>query len=137
MNNKSSLIVLVLLLFVFINSCVTDKIVQQTGVQEIVFGSGGGFTGNETTYTLNPNGELNENNKTLGLSKKLTKETTSHIFILAQELKNYSFNNPDNLYSLIEVKTKDGSNRIVWGFGSTTVSKKVTDLFDQLTSKTK
>ncbi len=126
-----------LLLLLLLNTCATDKLAQQTGVEEITFGSGGGFTGKVTSYELNTNGQLTEKENPNGLSKKLSKESTSQLFALAQGLKTYSFNKPDNLYSFIEIRAKKNTNRIVWGFGSTQVSEQTTQLFNKLVAQTK
>lgn len=126
-----------ILFLLLLHACTTNNLAQQTGVEEITFGSGGGFTGKVTSYVLNTTGQLTEIENPNGLSKKLSKETTSQIFALAQELKTYSYNKPDNLYSFIEIRTKENTNRIVWGFGATEVNDKTTQLFNKLTSQTK
>ena len=126
-----------LLLLLLLHACATDKLAQQTGIEEITFGSGGGFTGKVTSYVLNTTGQLTEKENPKGLSKKLTRETTTECFKLAQELKTYSYKKPDNLYSFIEIRTKENTNRIVWGFGSTHVNERTTQLFNKLISQTK
>jgi len=118
-----------ILFLIILNSCMTGKIAVKTGIDEINFGSGGGFTGEVKTYTLTAD------SKVLELEKELTKinsKETLKIFNEAKEIKDYTFNKPDNMYSFIEIKTKEKTNRIVWSFGSTTVDKKVTELHKRL-----
>ena len=118
-----------ILFLLMLNSCMTGKIAVKTGIDEINFGSGGGFTGEVKTYTLTAD------SKVLELEKELTKinsKETLKIFNEAKEIKDYTFNKPDNMYSFIEIKTKEKTNRIVWSFGSTTVDKKVTELHKRL-----
>jgi hypothetical protein len=59
------------------------------------------------------------------------------LFNQAKELKDLNFNEPENMYSFIEIKTKDKTNRIVWAYGSTTVDKNVIKLYNELLSTTK
>lgn len=122
-----------LLLLVMLNSCATSKIAK-TGIEQISFGSGGGFTGEVKFYTISADSKLLEKGNEL---KKLDSKKTLNLFTQATELKEYTFNAPENMYSFIEIKTKEKTNRIVWGFGSTTVNKKVTKLYNELTSTTK
>ncbi len=112
----------------------TGKIAVKTGIEEIQFGSGGGFTGEVKTYTLTADSKLLEKEKEL---KKIDSKKTLDLFNQAKELRDYNFNEPENMYSFIEIKTNEKTNRIVWGFGSTTVDKKVTELYNELISITK
>jgi len=107
----------------------TGKIALKTGIDEINFGSGGGFTGEVKTYTLTADSKLFELEKEL---TKINSKETLKLFNEAKELKGYTFNKPDNMYSFIEIKTKEKTNRIVWSFGSTSVDKKATELHEKL-----
>ena len=80
-------IYLLFILSIFI-SCSTNKAVVKTSVEEIRFGSGGGFTGKEITYTLNSNGKLTEGEKDL---KQIDSKTTLLLFKEAKKNKIYSF----------------------------------------------
>ncbi len=122
-----------IILLAFLSSCATSKIAK-TGIEQISFGSGGGFTGEVKTYTLTSDSKLLEKGNEV---KKLDSKKTLDLFNQAKELKEYSLNAPENMYSFIEIKTKEKTNRIVWGFGTTTVDKKVTELYNELTSTTK
>lgn len=118
-----------ILFLLILNSCITDKTAEKVGIDEIYFGSGGGFTGEVKTYRLTSDSKLLEENKEL---KKIDSKITSAIFIEAKEIKDYSFNKPDNMYSFIELKTKGKVNRIVWAFGSLEVDKKAIELHKKL-----
>lgn len=114
-----------LLLFTIFYSCTSDRLVSQTGIDEINFGSGGGFTGQVNNFKLMANGKLFDEIKKI---REVNSKTTLETFKKAQELKNYSFNSPDNVYSFIEIKSKGKINRIVWSLSSSDIDKKVTDL---------
>jgi len=118
-----------ILFLLILNSCLTGKIAVKTGIDEIYFGSGGGFTGEVKTYTLTADNKLLELDKVL---KKVDSKITLAIFNEAKEIKDYYFNEPENMYSFIEIKTKDKTNRIVWAFGSTKVDKKVIEIHTKL-----
>lgn len=107
----------------------TGKIGTKTGIEEIQFGSGGGFTGEIKTYVLTADSKLFEKEMEL---KKVDSRKTLELFNEAKGLKDYKFNEPDNLYSFIEIRTKEKTNRIVWAFGSTKVDKKVTEFHKEL-----
>lgn len=126
--------ILPLFLCILLNSCMTGKIATKTGIEEIHFGNGGGFTGEVKTYTLTSECKLIQNDKEL---KKIDSKITFEIFNSAKHLKDYQHNNPDNMYSFIELKTKEKTNRIVWSYNSTDIDKKVTELYDKLILTTK
>ena len=123
-----------LLLLVMLNSCATSKIVVNTGIEEITFGSGGGFTGVVKTYKLTSCGKLFEDDTEL---KKVSSKKRFELFKQAKVLKDVDFNRPDNLYRFIEIKTKEKTNRIVWSFGSMEIDKNALELYDSLISNTK
>ena len=121
--------ILAVLFLIILNSCITGNIGVKTGIYEIQFGSGGGFTGEVKTYILTADCKLFEEDKELN---KIKSKTTLEIFKEAQAINEHSFNEPGNMYSFIEIKTKDKTNRIVWAFGSTKVDKRVTELHKRL-----
>ncbi len=117
-----------------LTSCMTSKNIVKTGIEEISFGNGGGFTGEVKTFKLTAAAQLFEKDKEL---KKIELKKTLALFNQAKEFKDLNFNQPDNRYSFIEIKTSDKTNRIVWAFGSTTVDKKIIELYNELLSTTK
>lgn len=117
-----------------LNSCMTSKIAVKTGIEEISFGNGGGFTGEVKTYKLTSDCKLFEKETEL---KNVESKKTLELFNQAKELKDLNFNEPENMYSFIEIKTKDKTNRIVWAYGSTAVDKNVIKLYNELLSTTK
>lgn len=112
----------------------TSKIAVKTGVEEIIFGNGGGFTGEVKTYKLTADCKLFEKETEI---EKVESKKTMELFNQAKELKDLNFNEPENMYSFIEIKTKEKTNRIVWAYGSTKVDKKVIELYNALLTTTK
>lgn len=127
------------ILFLFVlASCSCQKSISQTGIESIRFGNGGGFTGATTTYSLSANGQLNKVDGDKNTSiKKVDSKTVKELFTNAKELTSYSYNEPENMSSFLEIQTKDAKQNIVWGFGSTKVDSRVTQLYDQLITLTK
>lgn len=106
---------------------------MQTGIKEINFGNGGGFTGEVKTYVLTADSKLLEKGKEL---KKVKSKTTLSLYNKALAVKDYSFNEPDNIYVFIEIKTNEKTNRIVWHVGSK-IDDKIIELYNNLISITK
>ena len=120
-----------------LNSCTAGKVAIKTGIEEIRFGYGGGFTGKVTTYLLMPDGHLSIEGKERKILKRIDLKSTLAIFTNEQEVETVSLNEPDNVYSFVEIKTRVKTNHIVWGFGSTQVPDKVVQLYNKLIFLTK
>lgn len=123
-------------LFILITliSCSTGRSIVKTTIEEIHFGSGGGFTGKELTYCLNSAGKLSSGEKNL---KQIDLKNTLLLFKEAKRFQKYSFNEPQNTYSFIAIQSNDSMNRIVWGQGSKKIDREITDLYNELMSLTK
>jgi len=112
-------------------SCVSSSKIQNTGVKEIRFGSGGGFVGKEDSYTLRSDGNIIDAND-LKINK-LKSRSTLDFFNLASNLRDYSFDHPSNHYYFIEIRSKDNSlNKIVWSDESDSVKTEVLTLHQKL-----
>lgn len=116
------------------SSCISGKGVTHTGIEEISFGGGGGFTGEIKKYTLTHNGDLINNGENI---KNISSRHTLELFTQAVELIDYSYNEPGNMYSFIQIKTNSKTNRIVWKFQAADLDQKVLSLYDSLMSITK
>lgn len=125
---------LIFLLFLSLSACMTSSKITETGIEFVQFGTGGGFTGEIKTYTLNSRGELFENDSEL---KRIDLNTTLTLFKSAKELSDYEFKEPGNMYSFIVIKKREGTNRIVWSFGNTKVNQHSIELHKKLIATTK
>ena len=103
---------------------------------QLRWGSGGGYAGKETMYTLLNNGQifvlekggqLTETGKTKG---KKAKELYAMIETLG--LQKLDFKHPGNTYDFIEVLSGDSVQRISWGEKDKPVDPKIKDFFGQL-----
>ena len=87
---NKTLIILTLLL----NSCMTGKQIAKTGVEKIQFGTGGGFTGVETMYTLNQDGDIKD--KSDSVLHNMSKKDVLELFEKASKNKDIEFQKPEN-----------------------------------------
>ena len=104
---------------------------------QLAFGSGGGFTGQVTEYTLLENGQLFETNS-------LTKETRElkRIGALARrqlwaaterlELQKRDFNHPGNQYAFLQRKRGETTHRVTWGSPGHPVPDDIRAVYQQL-----
>lgn len=109
---------------------------------QIIFGSGGGFTGAVTEYTLLENGQLFKGNSLRDefvSLKKIKKDVVKQMF------KNYDFlnigaetiNDPGNLYYFIQFKDKDKQERKITWNDQSAVSDNVKTYYGILSGLTK
>ena len=117
----------ILSVFVF-STCSTCKVTKLSPIREIQYGSGGGFTGNVTAYTLKSDGTLWRQNKQIA---KLSCEELSPIFELAEQLPKENYVQPGNMYSFIQVVMKDTIFYYSWT-ADKVPDLKVTELYTKL-----
>ena len=108
--------------------------------EQIIFGSGGGFTGKVMEYTLLKNGELflnntlkNENNKIKTLSKSETKEIFNKIKLL--NIEKIQFKHPGNMYYFVKLKSKESINEVIWGDNKFSEPNEIKEFYKLLISK--
>lgn len=119
-----TLLILILgILFLF--SCNSAKKINpyQYKNPKITFGSGGGFTGVESSYTLLDNGQLFQLTKMgqeFNRLNKIDKNKVTQIFETCKlfKLEEIKLNNPGNMYHYLDISIEGKQNRIVWGNGS-------------------
>lgn len=101
------------------------------------FGSGGGFTGVETTYVLLENGQLFQATSRPAKTEELSackRKEAKKMFETAESigLLDVKFMHPGNMYSFLEFEDDGRQCRVTWGDGEHTVDPKIKDLYDQL-----
>lgn len=128
---NKTLIILTLLL----NSCMTGKQITNTGVKQVHFGSGGGFTGIENIYVLDKDGSIKD--KDQNVVNELRKKEVLSIFENAKELADSKLNQPENMYSFITIISESDTNRLVWGQETSKVSPNILTLHGNLMNKIK
>jgi hypothetical protein len=125
--------------------CVTDfascrsqqKSVGTYTSRQLIFGSGGGFSGQVIEYILQENGQLSrsnslsEENKVLGT---LPQKEVQRYFEQAQQLKlsALNFKHPGNMYYFIRLKEGENVQEVVWGDADHQVPTQVQDLYQTL-----
>src|SRR6185369_164807 len=93
-------------------SCKNSKLIPEIRIENITFGSGGGFTGRITTYSLSPDGQLNlvEGEK-IDSIKKIDLQQMNEILEKAKALKGYQYNTSGNMNAFLEIKSDQYTQR--------------------------
>lgn len=121
----------ILLIVAFLwQGCSVNKAIQQTEVQEITFGYGGGITQDVTSYVIKSNGIVLQKDKII---RKIPKDELAEIYEDAANLGN-SFNYPQNTFSFIKVSKTNGESYYCWG---DVTAIPIITLFAKLNSYTK
>lgn len=113
--------------------------------QQVVFGSGGGFTGGVTEYTLNPDGTLSEAAKIAPGKEKNFKQlgmvASADMEAVYNEYKSINFkmiehSQPGNMYYYLQINYPDNTNhRITWGDGDKMCPQNVHHFYMSLMEK--
>jgi hypothetical protein len=108
--------------------------------KQLTFGSGGGFSGQVTEYTLLENGQLFQHNtltKEMKQLRRLGWKKRRWAFAEAEKLNlnKLSFNHPGNRYYFIQVKKGDATHRVTWGNPTEVTPPQLEEFYQQLLSK--
>lgn len=135
MISKNNIIILLIIVICTGNACgYYKKRIMHTGIKEISFGTGGGFTGRIYTYRLTSKGCFF--NDTALLFKIKPKETFKY-FINSQKLLHVETESPKNIYSFLNIKTTDSVKRFTWNNLEKTTNQDVLHLYNSLNKKIK
>ena len=104
--------VVIILLSVVCTACTAIGMKENNKVEEVSFGSGGGFTGEIIKYTLNRDGNIYRNGSFI---KRVPKKEVNRLFGKLKTISDYHYNISDNMYNFIEINMKSKKNEIVWG----------------------
>ena len=107
---------------------------------QIIFGSGGGFTGIVKEYCLLQDGRIVEKSKDgsvyniiTSIDRDIAKQAFSNCQFLG--LNNLKFDDPGNIYQFLTIHTDSQTeNRIVWGNINNQPPSEVTNLHKMLMS---
>jgi len=105
--------------------------------KQLIFGSGGGITGEVNTYIMLENGQVFYSNSLVDEHKELksiTKKEALGAFekTSALQLSEIDFNHPGNMYYFIEEVNGEEKNRVTWGSTSHEVDEKCEALYKEL-----
>lgn len=110
--------------------------------KQLIFGTGGGFTGAIEQYVLLENGYLYTHNvlseeyQEIG---KISKKACRKFFQQADtlDIASRSFSNPGNKYFYLEVKDSAHQNRITWGDNKIPIDEGYSKLYRSLMDMTR
>jgi len=115
-----------ILVAVLYSSCTAKKhLPTEYKKKQLIFGTGGGFTGAVTTYVLQENGQLFQTVSDTSYKEVsvLSKDSTKTYFAQMDTIPisdSLEFTHPGNMYYFLEKKegyADEKSNRITWGDG--------------------
>jgi hypothetical protein len=109
---------------------------DKLSVNQIRWGTGGGFVGKESAHILCDNGQL-FNRDIMGVTAAAGKTKAARAKALfktisALELAKMDINQPGNTYSFLEYQEGDIVSRVVWGDKNMPVEKSIQALFGEL-----
>ncbi|MBT8231057.1 MAG: hypothetical protein HKN51_04755 [Saprospiraceae bacterium] len=130
-------------LFTLLGSCKSTQFTPYNfeGVQ-LIFGQGGGFTGQVNEFTLLENGQLFAGTNQEGFVdelKPLDKNQSKQIFNISRDLgiEAIELDDPGNQYFYIIVKDGEKKNKLQWGANRQTMPNELKILFENLKNLTK
>jgi len=96
----------------------------------IEFGSGGGFTGKVSHYTLMDNGQIFMNADKEGFVDAVTKIDKAEVKQVFDNYDSMNFialkcNDPGNMYHFITMKHQDLTHKLMWGGNSLEIPKEL------------
>lgn len=134
-------LIFIFALTIIISSCHSTKNLD-TSPLVILFGNGGGFTGQEIEYVLDENGTFMKNDRLkseVTILPSLKKSELKKLFkeIKSLQLDTIHFNHPGNTYYFIKLNKNENTHEVVWGQHNSLPPAQVIQLYDLLISKTK
>lgn len=126
---------------VLLSSCKTNQKVTSLNDYKnniISFGSGGGFTGEETIYSLLENGQIFVSKglvtKTTNLHSTISKKEAKALFekALKIDFTKESINAPSNKYYTLSFGKYNEAKQLIWGNNVQSPSTQIKELYDEL-----
>lgn len=121
--------IVIVLLSVVCTACTAIGMKENNKVEEVSFGSGGGFTGEIIKYTLNRDGNIYRNGSFI---KRVPKKEVNRLFGKLKTISDYHYNISDNMYNFIEINMKSKKNEIVWGVVDKNIDSRVISIYSAL-----
>lgn len=132
-------IVLLLFLVGLTTACGPQGVLYEYQDTQIIFGSGGGFTGQVTEYHLDARGNLSmfegltDTQTSLG---KIKKSDLKKIYKTLSELNlsKININQPGNMYYFIKEVDSSATNEVIWGSPDYETPQGIQEFYDLLIS---
>jgi len=132
-----NILVLSLFLIVLVSCKSQQYTINDLPNTQLIFGSGGGISGEITTYILLENGQVfyknsltKENKELESLSKKDAASCFQKMEVL--KLSEMNFDHPGNRYYFLEEVNGDDKHRVTWGANDHEISEECKTLYKEL-----
>ena len=131
------ILLFILFLVVFFSCKSQQYTIDALPDKQLIFGRGGGISGEVNTYTLLENGQVFYNNsltKENSEIKSLSKKEAISCFQKMDSLKlsEMNFDHPGNLYYFLEEVNGEERYRVTWGSNDYEVSSECKDFYKEL-----
>jgi hypothetical protein len=123
-------------------SCQSTQQLDKNADKVIIFGSGGGFAGQENEYVLGNDGSLKMKEKLKSEMKQLPSLKRCRVKKLFKQpgviqFETIDFKHPGNIYYFIRYKYSGGFHEVVWGDPKHPVPPEIKQFYESLISVTK
>lgn len=131
--------VVTLALLFLVTACGPQGVLYEYQDTKIVFGSGGGFTGQVSEYHLDARGNLKMIEGLSGKEVELGKVKKSDLKAIYKaldelDLSKINFNEPGNMYYFLQEVQSPKSYKVTWGSPDHQTPQGVQELYDLLIS---
>jgi hypothetical protein len=118
-------------------ACRSGKTNDQATGRRLIFGEGGGFTGAVTTYTLQPDGQLQRTDSRTQETAKagsVSPTEAAALFDRAENLigANRDFNHPGNQYFFVKLEDGNAQQGVTWGASNQPAPAGLEALYEEL-----
>jgi hypothetical protein len=134
--------ILIVFAYIFSASCQPSQNLEKASDKVIVFGNGGGFSGQEKEYYLDFNGSLkmkesfkSETTQLTSLKRSRVKKLFKQLDVI--QLDTINVKHPGNMYFFIRYKYSGKVHEVVWGDPQYPVLPEIKQFYESLISATK
>ena len=130
--------ILIILAYIIIGCSAQDGLTKYENT-EIVFVSGGGFSGQEIEYRINTDRQIISSNSLTKETSDIGKLSKKKVLNLYEQMDNLklplmNFNHPGNMYYYIKESKGSKEAKVVWSDGREDLPGGVQEFYDQLMS---
>lgn len=123
-------------------SCQSTQQLEKDADKVIIFGSGGGFAGQENEYILGNDGSLKMKEKFKSEMTEISSLKRCRVKKLFKQpgviqFETIDFKHPGNIYYFIRYKYSGGFHEVVWGDTKHPVPPEIKQFYESLISATK
>lgn len=138
-NTLKTILFLTFVSFIYFSGCKSQSYSSsQLPDKQIIFGKGGGFSGEVTEYILLENGQMFRSSsfeQEITEIKKIDPQEAAQFFsqMAALQLEKEDFDHPGNMYYFLSSKSPGNQSKVIWGNGEYPVREDIQNFYNSLT----